>query len=82
MARIPLVQEDDPATPGPVRQMLNEVKKETGWLVNIRRAMANHPAAFAAYNDFAKAVYRQGSLTPAQAELAYTTATVANNCYY
>ncbi len=29
MARIPLVQEDDPSTPGPVRQMLNEVKKET-----------------------------------------------------
>lgn len=82
MARIPLIHEDDPAAPPELREKLLRLKQEQGYLVNLRRAMINHPLAFDTFNAFAKTVYRNGSLTPAQAELAYTTATVANSCYY
>jgi len=81
MARIPLVNEDDPATPAEVREMLQDIKA-TGRLRNIYRAMANHPAALRPFFALGAATYRSDSLTRAEAELAYTAATVANNCYY
>ncbi len=81
MARIPLVNEDDPATPDDVRELLRAIKA-TGRLRNIYRVMANHPEALRAFFAFGAVTYRGDSLTRAQAELAYTAATVANSCYY
>ncbi len=81
MARIPLVNEDDPATPADLRELLGAIKA-TGRLRNIYRAMANHPEALRTFYAFGAATYRSDSLTRAQAELAYTAATVANSCYY
>ena len=83
MARIPILHEDDPATPDDAKAYLAEAKQARGTLVNIYRAMANRPAAGRAFSQFAGTVYRGATtLDPKHAELAYMTATVVNNCYY
>ena len=83
MARIPLLDENDPRTPTEVRELLQATKGSRGRLVNLYRALAHHPAALRGFTALGAAVYgRDSSLTRKQAELAYTTATVVNNCYY
>lgn len=83
MARIPLLHDDDPGLSPEARGALQATRGSRGRLVNLYRAMANHPAALQAFTAFGAAVYgRNSSLTRKQAELAYTTATVVNNCYY
>lgn len=83
MARIPLLDENDPATPAEARERLHEAKRARGKLINIYRAMANRPAALAAFTGLANAVYRSGSsLDPRHAELAYLTTTAVNDCFY
>ena len=83
MARIPILREDDPALSDEARTFLQDAGQARGRLINIYRAMANRPAAGRAFIDLARTVYRADStLPPKQAELAYLTATVVNNCYY
>lgn len=83
MARIPLLSEDDPELDAEARQLLTEMKAARGRVPNIIRARAHHPRMLAASAALANVVYGPGSLiTPAERELAYTTATVVNNCYY
>jgi alkylhydroperoxidase family enzyme len=83
MARIPILQEDDPATPADAILYLQEVARDRGRLVNIYRAMANRPEAGLAFSLLASTVYRgTTTLDPRHGELAYLTATVVNNCYY
>jgi alkylhydroperoxidase family enzyme len=83
MARIPILQEDDPATPPDARLYLQEAAQARGRLVNIYRAMANRPEAGRAFSTLASTVYRGATtLDPKHGELAYLTATVVNNCYY
>ena len=83
MARIPLLHEEDPSTPAEAHAVLQAAKGSRGRLVNLYRALANHPAALRAFTALGATVYgRNSSLTRKQAELAYTTATVVNNCYY
>lgn len=82
MARIPLLNEDDPAATPEARAMLAAAKGSRGTVINLYRALANHPAAMEAFSALGAVVYRWGSLSRKQAELAYTTATVVNNCYY
>ena len=83
MARIPLLQEDDPAISDDQRDFLQASGKARGRLLNIYRAMANRPETAQAFSGLIKAAYRSGStLAPKHAELAYLTATVVNDCYY
>ena len=83
MARIPLLHEDDESTPEAARDVLKAAKSPRGRLVNLYRALANHPAALQGFSALGSAVYgRDTTLTRKQAELAYTTATVVNSCYY
>lgn len=83
MARIPLLHEDDSATPADAKQYLQEAGQSRGRLVNIYRAMANRPETGQAFSQLANTVYRgTTTLEPKHAELAYLTATVVNNCYY
>ena len=83
MARIPLLREDDPTIPVEARELLQATAGTRGRLVNLYRALANYPAALRGFTALGAAVYgRDSSLTRKQAELAYTTATVVNNCYY
>lgn len=83
MARIPILHEDDPATPEDARAYLLEARQVRGKLVNIYRAMANRPEAARAFSGLAGTVYRgKTTLEPKHAEFAYLTATVVNNCFY
>ncbi|WP_146101558.1 hypothetical protein [Rhodopila globiformis] len=83
MARIPVLHENDPATPADAKAFLEEAAQSRGQLVNIYRAMANRPEAGQAFLTLAHTVYRgRTTLAPKHAELAYLTATVVNNCFY
>lgn len=76
MARIPLVDlggGDDEDGRSPL---------EGGRLPNVLRAIANHPGAQEAFGAFGAFVYGGTSLTPAQRELAYLTASAVNECHY
>lgn len=83
MARIPIWDEKSPGTPEDVRESLEYVEEVFGPPLNIQREMANHPQMVRAFSDLASVSYGEAStITPAQRELAYTTATVVNNCHY
>ena len=82
MARIPLLREDDPATPADARAVLQERLAASGRVTNISRVMANNPALTRAFFQFTGAFYRDGQLSPKQRELVYTTATSVNQCHY
>jgi alkylhydroperoxidase family enzyme len=83
MARIPLIDENDPTLAPETRAMLDEAAASRGRLVNLYRALANRPAALQAFTGMADAVYRRrSSLAPKHGELAYFTATATNRCYY
>ena len=80
MARIPLV---DPNEDG-VDPRAKAAMEQTGMSIhpNVYRAIANHPGALDAFSAFGKAVYFENSITAAERELAYLTASVVNNCHY
>lgn len=83
MARIPLLQEDDPVLSDDSRAFLEQTGKARGKMLNLYRALANRPEAGRALSELIRVVYRSGStLAPQEAELAYLTATVVNDCYY
>ena len=83
MARIPIWDENDPATPADIRAALLEAGQVRGRVRNVYRAMGNKPETLRAFNNMVRVVYRaDSSLEPKHAELAYLTATVTNNCFY
>ena len=83
MARIPVLQEDDPALSEDSRAFLAESGRARGKMLNLYRVLANRPEAGRAFSELVRTVYRSGStLAPKDAELAYLTATVVNDCYY
>ena len=89
MPRLPLVDPDDPNADPKARDLLNLVRAGLArsdslpWTdINVYRAMANHPDAFEGLLTFGARAYQANSLTPAQRELAYLGASVANDCHY
>jgi len=83
MARIPLVDENDPNVPEEARGVLLQAGQSRGRLLNIYRAMANRPQALRVFLELVSTVYRTNStLEPRHGELAYLTATAVNDCYY
>lgn len=84
MARLPLVDGNDENTDPLAREVLAAVTSARGRSVppNVYRAVANHPRALQKMVEFGTVVYFQNSLTPAQRELAYLTASVTNDCHY
>jgi alkylhydroperoxidase family enzyme len=84
MARIPLVDSTDDSADPLARQTLEQVRALRGRAVdpNVYRAMANHPQALQKLVEFGTVVYFDNSMTPAQRELAYLTASVTNECHY
>ena len=83
MSRIPLLQETDPNLSEDSRAFLAQTGKARGKMLNLYRALANRPEAGRALSELIRVVYRSGStLAPKEAELAYLTATVVNDCYY
>ncbi len=83
MARIPLLSEESPGLDADAAAFLSETGKARGRMLNLYRALANRPEAGRAFSEMVRSVYRSGSsLAPQEAELAYLTATVVNDCYY
>lgn len=81
MARIPLVDPgSDDADPAARAVLQNLVPGSIQ--PNVYRAIANHPGALEAFSAFGKVVYFDSSITPAQRELAYLTASATNDCHY
>jgi alkylhydroperoxidase family enzyme len=88
VARLPLIDPDDPNADPKARELLSLVRgglerSDLPWTdINVYRAMANHPDALEGILTFGGRVYQGGSLSPAQRELAYLGASVANDCHY
>ena len=83
MARVPVWNERNESTPEEIRAALEYSEEKFGGNLNVFRVMANHPDIMKRYLDLALVSYGEDStITPAQRELAYTTATVVNNCHY
>ena len=83
MARIPLVGSGDENADAAAREALQQLSGGRGSIEpNVYRAIANHPEALQAMAEFASVVYFENSMTPAQRELAYLTASVTNACHY
>ena len=89
MARLPLIDPDDPDADPKARELLGYVRSALSasdalpWTdINVYSSMANHPEALGALLQFGGVVYQRNSLTPAQRELAYLGASVANDCHY
>ena len=83
MARIPLLHESDTNLSEESREYLAQSSKARGKMLNLYRALANRPEAGRAFSELIRTVYRSGStLPPKEAELAYLTSTVVNNCFY
>jgi alkylhydroperoxidase family enzyme len=88
MARIPLDHESDPTTDPAILAALENLATAGFPKFNVLRALANKPAALEGFLAFNLACYNFGtglgssSLTPKETELAYTAASVANNCHY
>ncbi|MGB7302100.1 MAG: hypothetical protein WA888_15570 [Burkholderiaceae bacterium] len=83
MARIPIIDENDPAVDAKTRQALLDAGAARGRLINVYRALANRPEALVAMSSLLQTVYRKDStLEPAHGELAYLTATTVNDCFY
>lgn len=83
MARIPLIDETDPRIDESTREALLEAGAARGKLINVYRALANRPEVLRPMTALMQTVYRKNStLEPRHGELAYLTATTANNCHY
>lgn len=83
MARIPILDENNPQLDAQTCAALVEARAARGRLVNFNRALANRPEALRALTALMQVVYRKDStLAPHHAELAYLTATTTNDCFY
>ncbi len=88
MARLPLRHEDDPATDPAIMAAMETLSAGGLPVLNVLRALANKPETLDGFLGFANAVYNFGNgqgtsdLSAQETELAYTAATVANNCFY
>ena len=80
--RLPLVDSEDPDADPAAREALRAAVGGGSIQPNVIRALANHPQAFEAMTGLTRLVYSLSSLTPAQRELAYLTASVTNDCHY
>ena len=87
--RLPLVDPDDPGADPKAAALLGLVRAglsandDLPWTdINVYRSMANHPEVFEAALTLMDRAYLRSGLTPAQRELAYLGASVANDCHY
>lgn len=82
MARVPLLDPDDPNISDEARAVLQARLGSSRRVSNITRVMANNPNLANAFSGFVGSFYRGGALPPKERELAYTTATTVNQCFY
>jgi alkylhydroperoxidase family enzyme len=82
MARIPLVDPDDPNADPKARALLLRLRERTGRDINVLRALANHPDVLESFLHLGAQAPPARHLPSDQRELAYLTASVANDCHY
>lgn len=84
MARIPLVDHHEPGTDPKAAALLAAVERgdPSAPVLNVLRALANHPDVLEKFLGFARAIYAANSLEPRQRELPYLTSAVAIQCFY
>lgn len=84
MARIPLVDSTAADVDPKAKEALDFARGLRGRAVdpNVYRAMANHPDVLRKLVELGTVAYFENSMTPAQRELAYLTASVTNDCHY
>ncbi len=82
MAMVPLVEEKA-ASPG-VRAVFDDIKtsRNTDWINNFWRALANHPPTLKRTWESLKEVMAPGALDPLTKELIYLAVSVSNGCQY
>ena len=82
MATVPLLTDGD-ATPE-ARAVFDDIRatRQTEYVNNIWRAMANEPATMAATWDRLKQVMGPGALDPLVKEMIYVAVSAANGCEY
>jgi hypothetical protein len=81
MARVPYVNVDDPDADPAAVALLQSLEDAGQELLNVHRAMANHPEMMARLFDMASSAYFGGSLDARQRELPYLTSAVATECF-
>ncbi len=85
MARIPLPDPDDPGVGEHQKALLEaarDAQPDVG-LLNVHRALSNHPQAMEQFFAFAQTVYFENSLPTARLrELPYLTSAITNECFY
>ena len=85
MARIPLIDPDDPDADPLAYELLRgiaQAQPDSGAL-NVQRALANHPVVMQKLFELVDVAYFNNSLPdPKLRELPYLTSAIANNCFY
>ena len=82
MSMVPLVEESEA---GPeVRAVFDDIRKtrNTDWINNFWRALANDPATLRRTWESLKEVMAPGALDPLTKELIYLAVSVTNGCHY
>lgn len=84
MARIPLVDHLDPAADPKAAALLSAAQDAQPGVpvLNVHRALANHPDLMEAFMKVAAIAYFDNSLNPRQRELPYLTSAIAIECFY
>jgi len=82
MATVPLI-EVDAASPQ-VRAVFDDIRatRNTDFINNFWRALANHPATLKRTWESVKEVMAPGALDPATKELIYLAVSISNGCVY
>ena len=82
MAMVPLIEES--AASGEVRAVFDDIKasRNTDWINNFWRALANHPPTLRRTWKSVKEVMAPGALDPLTKELIYLAVSISNCCQY
>jgi uncharacterized peroxidase-related enzyme len=82
MPTVPLI--DESAAPPEARAVFEDIKasRNTDWINNFWRALANHPPTLRRTWESLKEVMAPGALDPLTKELIYLAVSVSNGCVY
>ncbi len=81
MARVPLIDVDDPNADPNAVALLRTFADGNGDILNVNRALANHPELLEKLAALF-AVTQSGGLNERQRELPYLTSAIAIECFY
>jgi hypothetical protein len=82
VARVPLVDVDDPNADPDAVELLRSLEDADQEILNVHRAMANHPELMGKLFNLAGSAYFGGSLNDRQRELPYLTSAITIQCFY